>query len=392
MILRTMFGPVVNYAADVGGSEPLSARQALGIMGDMNEAASEPADKTQADKAPLGRRENPAIAARQVIEEKRAEAKESESATEPDEGEGAAEQELADEADATPPEAEPGSDETEGTEEPAEGPPIDPPRSWTKEEKLAFALLPREHQQNIAERERTRELDIRRGQNEAADIRRAAEAERQAAEQARQQYENALPTLLQTIQSQMAGEFSDVKSWEDVKRMADEDFPRYLRYDAMTKQAQAVEQEVRSAQVRQQQDQSSRFAAFVESENKKFLEILPQYNDPKQAPQLQANVRAVFDDVGVGKPELEALWSGQSGISLRDHRVQLILHKAALYDAAQKAVKKSPAKPAAPVQRPGSPPSRGESKRADIEKLDQRLTKSGSRKDALALMRGLSAR
>ena len=48
-------------------------------------------------------------------------------------------------------------------------PPIEPPRSWTKEDKALFTGLPRETQEQIAERERSRESDFLRRQNEAAD-------------------------------------------------------------------------------------------------------------------------------------------------------------------------------------------------------------------------------
>ncbi len=378
MTLRTQFGPVIlRSPADAGSGEgTLSAKQALGIMGDMQEAA-EPAP-----------RENPAIAGRKAVEERAAETN-LEPATNPDEGDGAAPQELADEADTTPPETEPGSET--GTEDPAETPTIDPPRSWTKAEKEAFAALPREHQQNIAERERSRELDIRRGQNEAAERIRAAEAREQAAEQARQQYENALPNLLQTIQNQTAAEFQDIKSWDDVKRMADEDFPRYLRFDAMYKQSQAVQQEVQQSQARQQQQAAQNFEAFRQRETARFLELAPEYGDPAKAPKLQADVRHIFDDVGVTEPELRSLWSGQSGISLHDHRVQMIIRDAVRWRTAQKAVKTAQPKPSAPVQRPGIASNKGESRRADIDKLDQTLSKTGSRQAALALMRARSA-
>ena len=47
--------------------------------------------------------------------------------------------------------------------------PIEPPRSWTKEDKELFTGLPRATQERLAERERSREGDFLRRQNEAAD-------------------------------------------------------------------------------------------------------------------------------------------------------------------------------------------------------------------------------
>src|SRR5690348_248723 len=56
------------------------------------------------------------------------------------------------------------SEEATETTEPAEDlPPIEPPRSWTKEEKEEFRTYPREAQEKIARREQDRETALRRG-------------------------------------------------------------------------------------------------------------------------------------------------------------------------------------------------------------------------------------
>src|SRR5262245_33860921 len=104
------------------------------------------------------------------------------------------------EAGATPPDAEVRG-ETEHADPGAQEnnqalPPIEPPRSWTKEDKELFTSLPRETQERIAERERSRESDFLRRQNEAADKLKGLTVKEQAVDQARQQYEAALPQLL----------------------------------------------------------------------------------------------------------------------------------------------------------------------------------------------------
>jgi hypothetical protein len=68
-------------------------------------------------------------------------------------------------------------------------PPIEPPRSWTKAEKERFQSLPRETQEYLHTREQERDTAFRRSQNEIAEQRKAAKAEREAAEKVRQQYE-----------------------------------------------------------------------------------------------------------------------------------------------------------------------------------------------------------
>ena len=104
--------------------------------------------------------------------------------------------------------------ETESADPAANEPPsIEPPRSWTKEAKERWASLPRETQEYLAEREQERDREFRRSQNEAADKLKGLTAKEQAVEQARQQYEAALPLLFQTLQHQQAGEFADIKTF-----------------------------------------------------------------------------------------------------------------------------------------------------------------------------------
>ncbi len=114
-------------------------------------------------------------------------------------------------------------------------PPIEPPRSWTKEAKQRFQSLPRETQQYLSVREQERDREVRRSQNQAAEARKALEAEREAAAQAKQQYEQALPRLLEIIEAANAGEFTDIKTSEDVERLAKQDPVRYARYATASK-------------------------------------------------------------------------------------------------------------------------------------------------------------
>jgi hypothetical protein len=137
---------------------------------------------------------------------------------------------------------------------PAEPAPIEPPRSWTKEARERFASLPRETQEYLAQREQDRDRELRRSQNEAAEQRKVLEAERQKAEQVRGQYEAALPDVLGTLQREQASAFPDVKSIIDVERLAREDWPRYVAWDAQQKRIASAQQELASAGLRQEQE------------------------------------------------------------------------------------------------------------------------------------------
>ena len=86
--------------------------------------------------------------------------------------------------DAAPVDAQDPGERTEGADRQQEPAPIEPPRSWTKEDKELFTSLPRATQERIAERERSRESDFLRRQNEAAEKLKGLTAKEQAVEQA----------------------------------------------------------------------------------------------------------------------------------------------------------------------------------------------------------------
>ena len=75
--------------------------------------------------------------------------------------------------------------------------------------------------------------------------------------------------------------------------------------------------------------------------------------DPGKAAKLQAAAVAVLKDLGFDEAELSQSWTGKGSISLRDHRVQLLIRDATLWRDAQAKAKTATAKPVPPVQRPG---------------------------------------
>src|SRR5919109_981439 len=270
-------------------------------------------------------------------------------------------------------------EKTEGTDPAAdEPPPIEPPRSWTKEDKELFASLPRATQERLAERERLRESDFLRRQNEAAEKLKGLSAREQAVEQARQHYEAALPQLLATLQSQQAGEFADIKSMADVERLAREDWPRYLLWDLQQKKIAEVGQQLLTAQHRQVVEKLAQFTDFAKREDDLFKEKVPDMADEAKAAELQKKALAVLGDLGFDEAELARSWNGERDLSLRDHRVQLLIRDATLWREAQAKAKAATARPVPPVQRPGAAPSQGAASEAQIQALSKRLESTGS--------------
>jgi hypothetical protein len=292
-------------------------------------------------------------------------------------------QELAETPSAAPEEV-PG--ETTQAAEPAELPPIEPPRSWTKDEKDRFKSYPRELQAYLSEREQERDRDIRQRQNEAAEKLKGLTAKEQEVEKARQQYEQALPALLQTLQEQQAGQFSDIKSMADVQKLAADDPFRYLQWQAHQQNVAAVQNEIRASQDRQAKDHQSQWATFAQTEDKKFADKVPELADPAQKTKLQEAALGALKDVGFSESELGAAWNGQASLSLRDHRVQLLIRDAVRFREAQEKLKTVTAKPVPPVQRPGVAPPKGAAESQNLKALSNKLDQTGNAKDAARLI------
>jgi hypothetical protein len=275
---------------------------------------------------------------------------------------------------------------TESAEPPAAQAPIEPPRSWTKEARERFASLPRETQEYLAEREQDRDRELRRSQNEAAVERKALEAERQKAEQARAQYEAALPSTLATLQREQARDFPDVKSVVDVERLAREDWPRYVLWDAQQKRIASAQQELAGSGLRQEQERHIRFSQYMQRELELACEKAPELADPGQRAKLEHAAVGMLRELGFSDQELLALHNGRSDLSLHDHRVQLLIRDGVRFRDAQKAARQASTKPVPPVQRPGVAQPRGAAHEAVVQNLTKRLDQTGTLKDAARLL------
>ena len=292
-------------------------------------------------------------------------------------------------ADAAAPPKEASGETTESAE--AELPPIEPPRSWKAEEKERFKSLPRETQAYLAEREQERDRALNRSQNEAAEKLKGLTAKEQAVEQARQQYESALPQLLNTLQQQQAGEFSDIKTMADVERLAREDWPRYLQWDVAQKKIAAVQQEMLGAQQRQQQEKQQKFSEFATRQDDLFKERVPDMSDPAKAAKLQSAAMTVLKDLGFEEAELAASWNGEKDLSLRDHRLQLLIRDATLWRDAQAKAVNAAKKPVPPVQRPGAATVKNAGAHAEIQNLSKQLDANPSGRNAAMIAAKLVA-
>lgn len=276
-------------------------------------------------------------------------------------------------------------------EDDAGHPSIEPPRSWSKEHKEAFAALPRHLQQTVAESERAREAEFLSRTREAADKAKAQEAEVQAAIAARQKYEQALPRLLQSLDAVQADEFADIKTPEDVLRMAQETPARYVRFDALQKQRAAVSQEFNAAQQRDQNEAVAQFQNFVNAETAKFAKEAPEYFDPKTATAKAEEAKTFLVSRGFAEDEITHLWTGRQGLSLRDSRVQSLVRDAIRFRNAEAKLKAPARQERIPSTRPGTAASAAARTAPRIADLERNLDRTGKPEDALKLLRARQA-
>lgn len=278
-------------------------------------------------------------------------------------------------------------DPVEPTEaDPAPEPPVDPPRSWPQDKKDAFKLLPPALQREVAELERSREVEIRRGQNEVAEKLKGLTAKEQAAEQLRQQYEAALPALQQAIQAAQSGEFSDIKTQEDVERLANEDWPKFARWQAHQMKVAAIQNEARAAQERQASEYRAKWAQFATSEDQKALEKIPELADKAKASRVADAAIATLESVGFTRDEFAKAWMGEASISPRDHRWQQIVWKAAQFDQVKANAAKPAPKPVPAVQRPGVSKAPVSANDAQIQTLEKAFERKPTAQNAAALL------
>lgn len=262
-----------------------------------------------------------------------------------------------------------------GEEEGAEAEtPIEPPHSWTKAEKERFASLPRETQAYLAERESARDAELNRRQHETAEKSKALEAKEQAAEQARQQYETAAQNALRTLNAQVASEFADIKTQDDVVKLATEDPFRAIQYQARQDQLRALHNEVQANEQKKAQDEQERFKTWSKEQDDKFSKRYPDFNDAEKGPKLRASVQSYLTkEIGVPEDVLPRLWNNPL---FRDEMFQRVIYEASRFHAAQQSAKAAVQVPKPAPQRPGVAPQKGSQLQDEIAAAATRLNNS----------------
>jgi hypothetical protein len=201
--------------------------------------------------------------------------------------------------------------------------------------------------------------------------------------------------------AQAANEFQDLRSPEDFQRLAQTDPARAKRFhDAVQRhqdlrqREQALAVELGKVRAQQQQVAIAQYAQFARAHDRACEELIPEMRpnaDPAVRRNLQQASKEILYEAGFSDAELNAAWNNGGSFHLRDARAQKILADAARWRLAQAKAKTASIKPVPPVQRPGVSgvgPSHAE---GELNAISQRLTRSGSIKDATELRKAMLA-
>jgi len=275
--------------------------------------------------------------------------------------------------------------------EPATRPPIAPPRSWTKDRAEHWAKLDPGTQEFLLEQDRKASEAVRRSQNELADERNAVKAQREAAEKVRQQFEaklNAPVTSVALVEEKMRAEFGDLNNTRDLEIMQQQDPFRFSRWQFLQTEWAGANAEHQAIEQRQQHDRQSKRSSYEAEQNKLLIEMVPEMAEPNKAAVLRERAIVMLNsDLGLSNDQLGRWMRDDTGHEILSNAgIQKLMADGLKYRdilSAPKAVVKSDLPP---VQRPGVARAHGSDRAALVQSLTDKLSNSGSEKDALELL------
>jgi hypothetical protein len=150
-----------------------------------------------------------------------------------------------------------------------------------------------------------------------------------------------IPTAIQIIQRQNP-------------QRAEQIATQINRAQQVVQQAQAMQAAEQQRQVQQYQAQ---WAQFTKDETAKFERAMPEMADPAHAHRVGKDALQTLRNVGFSDEDISRAWKGEASISLMDHRAQILLARAAMYD---RAIAGLPAARSNPIPHVQSPSTRNE--------------------------------
>jgi hypothetical protein len=292
--------------------------------------------------------------------------------------------ESADEADTAPLE--------EATGETDEGAPADEPlrelpRSWSKDKADVWAKLDPAAQDILLEQDKRASAEIRRVQNEAADKLKGLTAREQAAEQARLAHETRAKEALNVLMREQVRDFPDVRSMEDVTRLAQTDPLRYIQWQAHQQELQAQAAVTQEAEQRTTQEKQGKRSAYQVEQDAKLKELIPDFADAKKLSAARDRALPLLTEYGLDLDTLNKWAETDAGFEILQHhgfqRIVADLMKSRDADAARQKASQAPInKQVPPVVRPGS---RQPASNSALQSATQAFNLNPTAKNAAAL-------
>ena len=215
----------------------------------------------------------------------------------------------------------------------------------------------------------SRTQDYTRKTQQIAEVRKQVEAETQAVRAEREQYAQ----LLGALQAQLQSSEPQV----DLDRLYHEDPIEWVRQKEVMRERQeklgAIQAEQQRLSQVAQYEQQRAMEAQLASQQEALLAALPEWKDPKKAKAEKALVIESAKAAGFTDEDLKSVY---------DHRLVLLLRKAAMYD--QMVSKRQAIKPVVNNgPRPAKPGAAGRvSTTTEATRAKQRLAKTGRVDDA----------
>lgn len=275
----------------------------------------------------------------------------------------------------------PATGDEEGQTEQPQVAAIEPPNSWTAEEKQLFTQLPPELQQAVVRRDSEREkLTLTQSQKATEEAKRL-EAERQQVANDRAQQ----VTLLQSVLFQLTPELQRFQNidWDKLAREKPAEWAQERQaFDGLQLRWNMAQGQIARIQDQQRQEADKQQRTFLTEQYGKLIEKVPEFAD-------KAKFKAAGEEIAKYLPEFTA--EEISGIA--DHRQFLAARDAMLYRKAQALRLQAQTKkvPATPVRAPLKPAARQgnareEAQARELGALHETLRKSGTTQAAADLL------
>lgn len=225
----------------------------------------------------------------------------------------------------------------------------------------------------------SRTADYTRKTQALANERKAVLAEQQQIRAVREQEAQRLAQVEEALQSLMPAE----PDWAALRQQDPAEFAAQWAEHQQRQQEIAYVQQQR--QIREQEvaiARNSELARVLEEEKAKLVEAIPAWKEPAKAAEGKKKLAEYAKSLGYTEQDLAQVY---------DHRLMVILNKAAAYDAIQTGKAKVVSKQVAPEHKVLKPGSRNASTRSTKNgaRAIQRLDRSGRAVDAAAAILAL---